>query len=324
MKQLDPLVDLNLDKGPDETFIPGELPGCLASKQIKRDPEGEQAKDWESPGQESLKVRRLSLSHSIGRQRNSDPWDDAKIFLISFEQVAEACRWPKAEWMARLLPALTGPAREAFNGLETVDQEDYGKVKAAILRGAAFKMEAQRQHFRQFRYQEVEDPRRVYGDLRELCYRWLKPEKHTKEEILELLILEQFLAILPPEIQSWIRECDPENWVQTTDLMEDFLMSQQEAEMWKQQVPVSSQDRVGDACNPVKELLFVENKEHILGDWRSAHPDDENSPCNHPVTFPPPEGQDFVETGPNEVRKHLAGGGRPCDQLFVTATILDR
>uniref|UniRef100_A0A8C5RWU6 Uncharacterized protein n=1 Tax=Laticauda laticaudata TaxID=8630 RepID=A0A8C5RWU6_LATLA len=293
-----PLVDLNLDKGPDETFIPGELLGCLASKQIKQDPEGEQAEDWEGQGQESLKVKHLS--HLVGRQRNSDPWDDAKIFLISFEQVAEACRWPKAEWMARLLPALTGSAREAFNGLETIDQEDYGKVKAAILRGAAFKMEAQRQHFRQFRYQEVEDPRRVYSDLRELCYQWLKPEKHTKEEILELLILEQFLAILPPEIQSWIRECDPENWVQTTDLMEDFLMSEQEAEMWKQQVPVSSKDRIGDACNPVKELLFVENKEYILGDWRSAHPDDENSPCNRPVTFPLPEGQDFVETGPNE------------------------
>uniref|UniRef100_A0A670ZI31 SCAN box domain-containing protein n=1 Tax=Pseudonaja textilis TaxID=8673 RepID=A0A670ZI31_PSETE len=101
------------------------------------------------------------------------------------------------------LPEQSEP--RAFNGLETVDQEDYGKVKAAILRGAAFKMEAQRQRFRQFRYQEVEDPRRVYGDLRELCYQWLKPEKHTKEEILELLILEQFLAILPPEIQTVYR-----------------------------------------------------------------------------------------------------------------------
>ncbi|XP_070792485.1 zinc finger and SCAN domain-containing protein 31-like [Pituophis catenifer annectens] len=298
MKQLDPLVDLNLEKGPDETFVPGEFPGCLASKQIKPDPEGGQAKDWEGQGQESLKARRLP--HSVGGQRNSDPWDDAKTFLISFEQVAEACQWPKAEWMTRLLPALTGSAREAFNGLETRDQEDYGKVKAAILRWAAFKMEAQRQHFRRFRYQEIDDPQRVYRRLRELCHRWLKPERHTKEQILELLILEQFLAILPPEIQSWVRECDPENWVQTTDLRGDFLMSQQEAETWKRQVPVSSKDRIGDTRNPVKEVLFVENEEHIFRDRRSTHPDDKNSPYSHPVSFPPPEGQDFVETGPNE------------------------
>ncbi|XP_058028171.1 zinc finger protein 483-like isoform X2 [Ahaetulla prasina] len=298
MKQLDPLVDLNLEKGPDETLVPGEFPGCLASKQIKPDPEGGQAKDWEGQGQESLKARRLP--RSVGGQRNSDPWDDAKAFLISFEQVAEACRWPKAEWMARLLPALTGSAREAFHGLDTRDQGDYEKVKAAILRWAAFKMEARRQRFRRFRYQEIEDPQRVYRRLRELCHQWLKPERHTKEQILELLILEQFLAILPPEIQSWVRECDPENWVQTTDLREDSLMSQREAETWKRQVPVSSKDRIGDACNSLKEVLFVENEEYILRHRRSTHPDDENSPCSHPVSFLPPEGQDFVETGPNE------------------------
>ncbi|XP_039201272.1 zinc finger protein with KRAB and SCAN domains 7-like [Crotalus tigris] len=292
MKQLDPLMDLNLGKA----FVPGEFPGCLASKQIKRDPEGGQAKDREGQGQDSLMARRLP--HSVGGQRNSDPWDDAKTFLISFEQVAEACQWPKAEWTARLLPALSREAREVFNGLESGDQEDYGKVKAAILREATFKMEAQRQHFRQFRYQEVEDPRRVYSHLRELCHQWLKPERRTKEQIVELLILEQFLAILPAEIQSWFWECDPENWVQTTDLAKDFLMSQPEAKTWKRQVPVSPKDRIGDARNPVREVPFVENEEHILRDWRSTHPDNENSPCNHPVSLP--EGQHFVETGPTE------------------------
>ncbi|XP_070592674.1 zinc finger protein 721-like [Erythrolamprus reginae] len=298
MKQLDPLVDLDLGKGPEETFVPGELPGCLASKQIKRDPEGGQAKDWEGQGQESFRGRRLP--NSVEGQSNSDPWDDAKAFLTSFEQVAEACQWPKTEWMAQLLPALTGTAREAFNGLETGAQKDYGKVKAAILRGAAFEMEAQRQHFRRFRYQEVEDPQRVYRRLRDLCHRWLKPERHTKEQILELLILEQFLAILPPEIQSRVRECDPENWVQTTGLREDCLMSQQEAETWKRQVPVSFKDGIGDARNPEKEVLPVENEERILRDRRSTHPDYEDSPCSQQVFYPPPEGQDFVETAPNE------------------------
>ncbi|XP_013914140.1 PREDICTED: uncharacterized protein LOC106542825 [Thamnophis sirtalis] len=270
MKQSDPLMDLNLEKSPVEAFVPGEFPGFLASKQIKRDPEGGQDQDWEGQGQqESLKSRHLP--HSVGRQRNFDPWDDAKSFLISFEQVAEACQWPKTEWVARLLPALTGQAREAFNSLENGDQEDYGKVKAAIMRAAAFKMEAQRQHFRRFRYHEVEDPQRVYRRLRELCHQWLKPERHTKEQILELLILEQFLAILPPEIQSWVRECDPENWIQTTELREDFPRSQNEAETWKPQVPVSSKDRIEDARNPVKELLFVEKEENIPRIRRSTH-----------------------------------------------------
>ncbi|XP_063152372.1 uncharacterized protein LOC134492132 [Candoia aspera] len=321
MKQSDPLVDLNLKKVPDETLVAGEPPGGLVLKWIEQDPEGGQPKEREGQWQEFLKAR--NLPHSVGLQRDSGPWDDAKAFLISFEQVAEACQWPRAEWMARLLPALSGEAKEAFNGLETGDQEDYGKVKAAILRGAALKMEAQRQHFRQFRYQEIEDPRRVYSHLRELCHQWLKPERHTKEQILELLVLEQFLAILPPEIQSWVRECGPENCVQTAVLAEDFLMSQQGAETWKWQVPVSSKDEIGNPHNPVKELLFVKAEEHILTDPGSTHPDDENRPCSHPISLPPPEGQEFVEAGPAEVCKYLGGEGRRlCDQLFVRGNLV--
>uniref|UniRef100_A0A8D2LQ53 Uncharacterized protein n=1 Tax=Varanus komodoensis TaxID=61221 RepID=A0A8D2LQ53_VARKO len=120
-------------------------------------------------------------------------------------------------------------------------QEDYAKVKAAILRGDAIKMEVQCQHFRQFRYQEVEDPRKVYGQLQELCHRWLKPERHSKEQILELLILEQFLAILPKEIQSRIRVWDPE--AGTHMVPEEFLPSPQEATTWDWQVR-------SEMCNP--------------------------------------------------------------------------
>ncbi|XP_027628311.1 zinc finger protein 394 isoform X1 [Tupaia chinensis] len=66
--------------------------------------------------------------------------------------------------------------------------------------------ETSRQHFRQFRYQEVAGPEEALSRLRELCRRWLRPEMHSKEQILELLVLEQFLTILPEEMQAWVRE----------------------------------------------------------------------------------------------------------------------
>uniref|UniRef100_A0A8D2Q7K2 SCAN box domain-containing protein n=1 Tax=Varanus komodoensis TaxID=61221 RepID=A0A8D2Q7K2_VARKO len=134
--------------------------------------------------------------------------------------------------------------------LESRDQEDYGKVKAAILRGDALRMEMQRQLFRQFCCQEVEDPRRVYSQLQELCHQWLKPERHSKEQILELLILEQFLAILPLEIQSWIREGGPESCAQAVALVEDFLMNQREAETRKWQVRLSLSEALQKVCPP--------------------------------------------------------------------------
>ncbi|XP_066469257.1 zinc finger protein 202-like [Tiliqua scincoides] len=164
------------------------------------------------------------------------PWVNIKTFLSSFEQIADACLWPQEAWVGRLLPALSSDVKQALNRLEAKDREDYGKVKAAILREDAMRMEAQRQHFRQFRYQEVEHPQRVCSQLRELCHRWLRPERHTKEQILELLVLEQFLSILPHDLQTWVREGGPDSCAQAVTLVENFLMRHHKAETWKWQV----------------------------------------------------------------------------------------
>ncbi|XP_060508463.1 zinc finger protein 446 isoform X3 [Panthera onca] len=65
--------------------------------------------------------------------------------------------------------------------------------------------EAARLRFRGFCYQEVAGPREALARLRELCRQWLRPEACSKEQMLELLVLEQFLGTLPPEIQAWVR-----------------------------------------------------------------------------------------------------------------------
>ena len=69
--------------------------------------------------------------------------------------------------------------------------------------------EAARQRFRRFRYEEVAGPSEALARLRELCRQWLRPEAHSKEQMLELLVLEQFLGALPPEIQARVRGQQP-------------------------------------------------------------------------------------------------------------------
>ncbi|XP_070267684.1 zinc finger and SCAN domain-containing protein 10 isoform X1 [Myotis yumanensis] len=65
--------------------------------------------------------------------------------------------------------------------------------------------EVAHQLFRCFQYQEDMGPRASLSRLRELCGHWLRPALHTKKQILELLVLEQFLSVLPPHILARLK-----------------------------------------------------------------------------------------------------------------------
>ncbi|XP_048345236.1 zinc finger and SCAN domain-containing protein 31-like [Sphaerodactylus townsendi] len=232
---------------------------------VKQEPAEGSLQQWEVQWQEFLKTMESPQSHWVIPELPQElaPWDDAAAFLASFEQVAEACRWPKEEWVTRLFPALNGDPEHAFSNLDIHDRGDYPKVKAAILRGDAMRREKQRQYFRHFCYLEAEGPRRTYSRLQELCHGWLRVKKQTKEQILELLILEQFLTILPPEIQSWVRESGPENCTQAVVLAEEFLQMQQEAHRAKQQVMTKRKEVAVNPLEPEVALIGPEERQPL-------------------------------------------------------------
>nr|XP_016853192.1 PREDICTED: uncharacterized protein LOC100566903 [Anolis carolinensis] len=212
----------------------------LGGEHLKPETGQELLEHWDGQWEVLLPTTEMPLPEPENPQLSEElaTWNDAKAFLASFEQVAKACRWPKAEWVPWLLPALQGDTRMAFESMDVADREDYGKVKAAVLWTNTMRREQQRQDFRGFSYQEATGPRMVYGRLQELCFRWLKAKQQTKEQILADGVLEQFLAVLPAEMRSWVRERGPGSCAQAVALAEDFIARRDEAERPKQQVMV--------------------------------------------------------------------------------------
>nr|CAH90671.1 hypothetical protein [Pongo abelii] len=75
-------------------------------------------------------------------------------------------------------------------------------------------------HFRNFTYDEAAGPREAVSKLQELCHLWLRPAIHSKEQILELLVLEQFLTTLPRETQTQMKKHHPQSIEEAVALVE--------------------------------------------------------------------------------------------------------
>ncbi|EFB14461.1 hypothetical protein PANDA_014172, partial [Ailuropoda melanoleuca] len=81
------------------------------------------------------------------------------------------------------------------------------------------------QKFRDFQYLLVTGPHQVVSQIQELCWQWLQPEIHTKEQMMEQLVLEQFLNTLPEEVRTWVRSKKPKNSKEAGTLVASLIQA---------------------------------------------------------------------------------------------------
>ncbi|XP_061469529.1 uncharacterized protein LOC133378931 [Rhineura floridana] len=204
--------------------------GWAEPQRIQQEPEEElSSQQWEAQWQEFLQTVQAPSCGAEGDPRlpGTLPWGEAKSRMPSFEGAPADSRWAgEAESGTRLPP---GTARQASSRPDAAGEGDVGQT-ADIKTEDAVGSEAQRRLFRQLCYRDAQGPREVYGRLWELCHQWLMPERLTKEQILDLVILEQLVAVLPSEMGSWVTEQGCESCLEAVALTEDFFLRQREDE----------------------------------------------------------------------------------------------
>lgn len=62
------------------------------------------------------------------------------------------------------------------------------------------------------------DPSRIWGDCA-LCHLWLRPDLHTNEQIMDKLVMEQFMMFLLQDFQVLVKESGVESCKKLEDML---------------------------------------------------------------------------------------------------------
>ena len=215
---------------------------CPGMSSFGPDPFEEEEEDYDDHPQRPDNQRRCPgdykdrsgyFHHSFGPklQKLTDE-DDIEHFLITFKRIARACRWPRVNWSFHLIPLLTGKACGAYVHMDVNESDEYDKVKAAILTKYDVNPESYRLKFRSVEVEPHESPKELYVRLKGLFGKWIQPGFKTVEEVGELIILEQYLRMVSPELQVELKEHAQNSASEAADLASVYMAAQRKDQPW--------------------------------------------------------------------------------------------
>ena len=157
------------------------------------------------------------------KYRKLEDGDDMEHYLVAFERFATTYKLPKEVWAQKLAPLLTGKAQAAYACMDVERIGDYDELKKAILRRYDINEETYRQRFRSCKKAAEESYVEIGIRLKDLFTKWVQPGSKTKEEVSDIMVVEQLLDVMPPELKVWVRERKPKSLKEASEMADNYV-----------------------------------------------------------------------------------------------------
>ena len=183
--------------------------------------------------------------------------DDIEAYLKTFERMMVAYDIPRARWVFKLAPQLSGKAQKAYTALSAEEATDYAKVKEGILARYDINLETYRRRLQEATKKPDETFRQLATRILDLTNQWTRDCKMLAE-LRELIATEQVLRALPEGVRVWVHEQKPKTAAKAGQLAEDYLQARRPLQGSKR-VESSSQHTDGEAvrrCFDCKQAVI--------------------------------------------------------------------
>ncbi|KAK6488856.1 SCAN domain-containing protein 1-like, partial [Huso huso] len=124
--------------------------------------------------------------------------DRPEAYLGLFEAKANANQLAAGSMLSYLLLQLTREAHAAAQTLSAEEVMVYATLKMAILNRVGATTEGYHRRLRERRLGETEHPCTLADRLHDYTMGWLDPDTNSKDRVVELVVMEQFLEALGP------------------------------------------------------------------------------------------------------------------------------
>ncbi|XP_044133676.1 uncharacterized protein LOC122926366, partial [Bufo gargarizans] len=142
---------------------------------------------------------------------------------IYFERQCNLHRIDRGEWVAILSGKLSGKASDAFRTVPEQEIHSYARVKEVLLARYAVTPESYRQKFRDSRKTAKDSYVEWACQLSLSASNWVNSSQATTaENILQLMLLEQFYDHILTDVKDWVRDHRPMTLPEAAKLADEY------------------------------------------------------------------------------------------------------